>query len=337
MMSNQIDSKNKSSFDLEHNPFEQSFASKDVSKQNSNNTTAQSSQSGTGTTPQVYTPGGRKLPPLVLSPNAPSTWSTSAFPRTGLTPNESSLRSGLTPGNDAASFAQGLSLKGLTPGGLGFTGFTPGLSSLLGTTPETNDSNENNDNNNEIIPPLVKQPSKRGRKKGSIVKKDDAKKRRKDTAKKENIIDESDLPEDERRKNFLERNRVAASKCRQRKKQQQQKMEQDLNFYLNEYNDLTSTIDQLKEQSNVLRALLIENKISNNNILNTVDNISSILDNTNYASRLRGDANSNTIIPTVQPINPVFVNQNRLQPQGLNPAVLPRSLQIPSVTIPKGF
>lgn len=53
--------------------------------------------------------------------------------------------------------------------------------------------------------------------------------------------------EAEKRKNFLERNRVAASKCRQRKKQLLQKMEDELSFYSTGYRELSSHVSQLRD------------------------------------------------------------------------------------------
>lgn len=54
--------------------------------------------------------------------------------------------------------------------------------------------------------------------------------------------------EEEKRKHFLERNRLAASKCRQRKKQMAARMEDELKFFSSGYKDLTNQVLQLREQ-----------------------------------------------------------------------------------------
>lgn len=56
----------------------------------------------------------------------------------------------------------------------------------------------------------------------------------------------SNVSEDDKRKNFLERNRVAASKCRQRKKLLIQKMEEELEFYSNGYRELSAEVNELR-------------------------------------------------------------------------------------------
>lgn len=77
---------------------------------------------------------------------------------------------------------------------------------------------------------------------------------------KETSADDDGLDEEEKRKQFLERNRVAALKCRQRKKQQLNKMESELAFYSDGYRDLTAQVSQLRDQVMSLRAILISHK-----------------------------------------------------------------------------
>lgn len=62
--------------------------------------------------------------------------------------------------------------------------------------------------------------------------------------------------EEEKRKNFLERNRVAASKCRQRKKQLMQKMEDELAFFSTGYRELAAQVTLLRELLNSIRNIL---------------------------------------------------------------------------------
>lgn len=117
-----------------------------------------------GLTPPIFTPGGRRLPPIHLSPNAAmgtpetpgsSLWSSllnatngqghegqqgqnlnyaqfaNMIRKLGLTPNELNLRLGFTPGIGHQTFNFG-HIPGLTPGGLNNGQMTPGLLSLLG-------------------------------------------------------------------------------------------------------------------------------------------------------------------------------------------------------------
>lgn len=68
------------------------------------------------------------------------------------------------------------------------------------------------------------------------------------------------MTEDEKRKNFLERNRVAALKCRQRKKQWLQNLQQKVDLYGQENEALTNHVNQLREQIFQLRSLLIQHR-----------------------------------------------------------------------------
>lgn len=66
--------------------------------------------------------------------------------------------------------------------------------------------------------------------------------------------------DEEKRKSFLERNRVAASKCRQRKKQLIQKMEEELEFYSSGYRKLSSKVTQMSELLNLFKKIILEHK-----------------------------------------------------------------------------
>ncbi|OBA23401.1 hypothetical protein METBIDRAFT_9673 [Metschnikowia bicuspidata var. bicuspidata NRRL YB-4993] len=77
---------------------------------------------------------------------------------------------------------------------------------------------------------------------------------------KEAKTEDDELDEDEKRKLFLERNRVAALKCRQRKKQQLNKMESELAFYSDGYRDLTAQVAQLRGHILMLKGILINHK-----------------------------------------------------------------------------
>lgn len=60
-----------------------------------------------------------------------------------------------------------------------------------------------------------------------------------------NVTLDENEEQERKRKEFLERNRVAASKFRKRKKEYIKKIENDLQFYESEYDDLTQVIGKL--------------------------------------------------------------------------------------------
>lgn len=66
--------------------------------------------------------------------------------------------------------------------------------------------------------------------------------------------------EEEKRKNFLERNRQAALKCRQRKKQWLQELQSKVEYLTTDNETLTSTIQQLREEIGTLRSILMSHK-----------------------------------------------------------------------------
>jgi len=65
-----------------------------------------------------------------------------------------------------------------------------------------------------------------------------------------------DDPDDERRKNFLERNRQAALKCRQRKKQWLASLQAKVEFYSNENDALNNEINDLRGELIQLKTIL---------------------------------------------------------------------------------
>lgn len=68
------------------------------------------------------------------------------------------------------------------------------------------------------------------------------------------------MTEDEKRKNFLERNRVAALKCRQRKKQWLASLQSKVELFTTENEALSSQITQLREEVVHLKTLLLAHK-----------------------------------------------------------------------------
>ena len=76
------------------------------------------------------------------------------------------------------------------------------------------------------------------------------------SGRKRRIVFEGDDAED-RRKKFLERNRVAAYKCRQKKKNWMQELEQKADIQNTHNDELRNLVAQLKEESMYLRNLLL--------------------------------------------------------------------------------
>ena len=96
------------------------------------------------------------------------------------------------------------------------------------------------------------------------------------------------LTEEEKRQNFLERNRVAASKCRQRKKEMIENMKYELEDYKNENKVLREQVGTLREHALTLRtilyahrdcALLIEQ-------VGGIQSLNTILNATNYVAQI---------------------------------------------------
>lgn len=70
----------------------------------------------------------------------------------------------------------------------------------------------------------------------------------------------SKMTDEEKRKNFLERNRVAALKCRQRKKQWLANLQNKVELFSSENDALTAQINQLREEVVNLKTLLLAHK-----------------------------------------------------------------------------
>ncbi|KAH3667972.1 hypothetical protein OGAPHI_001726 [Ogataea philodendri] len=166
--------------------------------------------------------------------------------KTGLTPNESSLRTGLTPGSNnivaphlAANNSYSMLMPNapLTPGGLSFLNIPP-------AKPPVKQEHASQVPNPEPKPKRQKTKS---------VSNDEADKSP-DTDSKQGSGD------DQKRKSFLERNRIAASKCRQRKKQMVQKMTEELNFYSSQYEALTQQVSSLQDQVKTLHSIVLTHK-----------------------------------------------------------------------------
>ncbi|KMU79040.1 transcription factor atf1 [Coccidioides immitis RMSCC 3703] len=68
------------------------------------------------------------------------------------------------------------------------------------------------------------------------------------------------MTDDEKRKNFLERNRVAALKCRQRKKQWLANLQAKVEMYSQENDTLSTTVTRLREEIVTLKSLLLAHK-----------------------------------------------------------------------------
>ncbi|CCE66121.1 hypothetical protein TPHA_0O01540 [Tetrapisispora phaffii CBS 4417] len=244
----------------------------------------------------------------------------------GLTPNESSLRTGLTPlsqtvptmlpvlGNNgaalnsaAAPFTPGLTtLLGYSsaqplPTSMGMmgngSGFTPGgirpsppLNINNGTKVLDNvtkvvvggGSNSGSAGDSVASGPLnssgdptaektkakrVQKPKANGRKAGTTKKKKGAKAKANSESKE--VV--------QKRMEFLERNRLAASKFRQRKKEYIKKIEDELDFYKSEYRELTQIVDKIighDDNKSILEGL--ENLMAANDPIKALELVNSI-------------------------------------------------------------
>jgi ATF/CREB family transcription factor len=81
-----------------------------------------------------------------------------------------------------------------------------------------------------------------------------------DLSKEEYNTDGKKMTDEEKRKNFLERNRVAALKCRQRKKQWLANLQQKVEMYAAENESLMAQCDSLKAECVNLKTLLVAHK-----------------------------------------------------------------------------
>ncbi|KRZ99407.1 uncharacterized protein AC631_04844, partial [Debaryomyces fabryi] len=123
---------------------------------------------------------------------------------------------------------------------------------------------------------------------------------------------------DSKRKSFLERNRVAASKCRQRKKQLIQKMEDELAFYSSGYRELSAQVTQLRDQLVNLRGILIGHKdcpmlVSS---VGGFDQLNNIIQQSNYVTQIASRSQTNvssmpSTIPTTLNTHTGPINANQ--------------------------
>lgn len=272
----------------------------------------------------MFTPGGRKLPPLGLSPGGnPETpghmWlsllnatngSNQDRNKTGLTPNELNLRLGLTPGvmnqNGAGfPFPPGMT----TPLGMINNPMTPGLLLLLGLptgmppapeekaeshlsdTPAKSELDQQQENDKKrAAPQLLTETKKKPRK------------QKKQLEEPKDKMEGND--DDEKRRNFLERNRVAALKCRQRKKQLIQKMEDELTFYSTGYRELSAQVTQLREQLIKVNQVLAAHKDCQllAQQVGGFDHLNQLLTQSQYVTQLAaGNQGNVTLIPLTIP------------------------------------
>lgn len=150
----------------------------------------------------------------------------------------------------------------------------------------------------------------RGRKpKDAKTKRDN----KKEEEEKENERNEGvDDTEDEKRRNFLERNRVAASKCRQRKKQLAQKMEEELAFYLAGYRELLAQVANLRNQVINLKGILVGHKDCTR-LLQAVggsDVLDGIIQQANFATQVSAGASAHENITSIPSTIPTTLNNN---------------------------
>lgn len=110
--------------------------------------------------------------------------------------------------------------------------------------------------------------------------------------------------EDEKRKNFLERNRVAASKCRQRKKQLINKMEEELSYYSSGYRELSAHVSQLRDQLITLKGIIVGHKDCNMlaQSVGGFEQLNNIIQQANYVTQISCNTQQNiTSMPSTIP------------------------------------
>lgn len=108
----------------------------------------------------------------------------------------------------------------------------------------------------------------------------------------------------DKRKSALERNRVAASKCRQRKKLQLQKMEDELTFYSTGYRELSAQVQQLRDQLITFKGIIVGHKdcAMLAQSLGGYDAFNNIIQQANYVTQNTISSQSNvTSIPSTIP------------------------------------
>lgn len=357
----------------------------------------------------MFTQDGRRLPPIQLlpgaamaSPGTPSLWNSllsatnggnivqgapeqggqytqanfsqfaNLMRKLGLTPNESNLRSGFTPGVGNHTFNFNIA----TPGGLSNGQMTPGLQSLLGlatgNAPPPVEGNPEAHGFTLPYPPQQAQPEQPREKapampitkeepagvaesKPEIVTDhiDDkpvsvkhespeasdtaAKKKAKTgsgkakTTKKEEPKKLAKVSEDDKRKQFLERNRVAASKCRQRKKQLMSKMESELAYYSNGFREMSVQVTQLRDQLMAVRNVLMNHKDCPT-LVNSVggfQQLQNILGQSEFVAQVASNAQPNfTSIPSTIPTTLHAAQASEREPVGPAPVehAMPRAM-----------
>ena len=96
------------------------------------------------------------------------------------------------------------------------------------------------------------------------------------------------LTEEEKRQNFLERNRVAASKCRQRKKEMVSTMKKELDNYKDENKSLREQVGMLREHALTLRTILFAHRDCSYLVeqVGGLQNLNTVLNATNYVSQI---------------------------------------------------
>jgi ATF/CREB family transcription factor len=130
--------------------------------------------------------------------------------------------------------------------------------------------------------------------------------------------DSKKMTDEEKRKNFLERNRVAALKCRQRKKQWLANLQTKVDLYTQENDALTQTVTQLREQIMNLKQLLLSHK----DCPVTAQQGVSPQAFATFLSQIDG------VVPYGGPVNPVSQGMPMMMSdarQGPPPQVIPRS------------
>ncbi|KAL6453801.1 SKO1 Transcriptional regulator SKO1 [Candida maltosa Xu316] len=147
--------------------------------------------------------------------------------------------------------------------------------------------------------------------------------------------------DEEKRKNFLERNRVAASKCRQRKKQLIQKMEDELAFYSTGYRELSAQVTSLRSQLLTLKGVIAGHRDCGAFVqyMGGFDALNELLNQADFATQVTEGVHTNmTSMPSTIPttLNDVAdngdVSQDAVMPPSAPTTTMAPPLPITNIT-----
>lgn len=148
--------------------------------------------------------------------------------------------------------------------------------------------------------------------------------------------------EEEKRKHFLERNRLAASKCRQRKKQMVAKMGDELKMYQTGYKELRDQVDSIRDHLLNIRSVIMNHKNCNMLIsqLGGYNEMNHFIDQVNFVTSIaeKGGVSNNNNIPSISSSENYSITPSTSMPHSI-PVSDSRATNsgANSVNIPNGY